>query len=328
MRALIFSSFPVASCTSDATVPSAASAWFFVMVWPYAAAVAASAAAGAACASTSTASGFCSVAFAFASVASCRRLFAHAWFRLFDFLIKVSVLLLVSIFARFVVSFTLWRLGVMRFAFLLRNLELVHNTSVVPTHVYCFVGFRISAPRIMLSVCQNVVQLLLNFLECGTSLASAVLQQNYRQEAIESSIHLCSLLCWACSDRQTTILYLLLGQAQRWNHLQWSSCNFLFQSSKGLFCKFSRCCGRDSHCVACTRSPGWSVVCWPRSTMRPRVRKRIVSIWSGFFHLSLTSFATPCLLMNFPDSTMMWPCCVSQISLPCRDQYHIPCHLM
>ena len=39
-------------------------------------------------------------------------------------------------------------------------------------------------------------------------------------------------------------------------------------------------------------------------------------IW--FFHLLSSNIANPCLLMNFLDSNMMWPCCVSQISLPWR----------
>ena len=32
-------------------------------------------------------------------------------------------------------------------------------------------------------------------------------------------------------------------------------------------------------------------------------------------HRLFNRIATPCLLVNFPDSTMMWPCCVSHISL-------------
>ena len=36
-------------------------------------------------------------------------------------------------------------------------------------------------------------------------------------------------------------------------------------------------------------------------------------IW--FFHLLFNSIATPCLLTNWPDSTMMCPCCVSHTSL-------------
>ena len=42
-------------------------------------------------------------------------LFARAWFRLFEFLLEVSVFLLITIFARFSFSFTHRRLGVTGF---------------------------------------------------------------------------------------------------------------------------------------------------------------------------------------------------------------------
>ena len=70
MKARICSSFPFVFCASDATVPTDATAWPFVMECPSAAAVDAADAAGAARAAASSASAFCTFASAFVPVAS------------------------------------------------------------------------------------------------------------------------------------------------------------------------------------------------------------------------------------------------------------------
>ena len=74
--------------------------------------------------------------------------------------------------------------------------------------------------HLLLSKCSPAASQL--SLECGTSFVSAAscctscsMRQNCFREATESSIHLCSLLCSACSDRQTTTRYLHLDQVQR-----------------------------------------------------------------------------------------------------------------
>ena len=48
-----------------------------------------------------------------------------------------------------------------------------------------------------------------------------------------------------------------------------------------------------------------------------------------FFHLLLSMIATPCLLVNIPDSTTMWPWWVSDTSLPWRhvSEINITSHL-
>ena len=150
MRARISSSL---SCTSSATVATAASALFFVMASPSAAAVSAAVAASATAAFIvaifCTFSGSASLTSCSRSLYSDPRSSSRVW--------SVS-----SSF--FCVSFDFnWRRFVATWCLLcfFWDLELRHDTSVITSHVYHVVGLCVFAPAAVFSVGQDVIQLFL-----------------------------------------------------------------------------------------------------------------------------------------------------------------------
>ena len=132
--------------------------------------------------------------------------------------------------------------------------------------------------------------------------------------ATASSSRLCKSLCSTCSDGQLTTQCLHLGQAQRWSLRRRFSCSCLSQSSWWSLCMFSRHDGLDSHCGHVhTHQHVRLLVDWNRH--RNHTFACALHPIDLIFRLLFSNIETPCLLVNFSDSTIMWPCCVSHISL-------------
>ena len=224
-RARILSSFSFLPSASDAAVPSGAAAHLCSML--SAAAAAAGAADASAVAFPSASSAFASW---FAAATPASSFSSAALFVLFPGSASLTLCSRSRYFCCFSSSlffallFSHWRLGLTGFAFFffLRDFESCHDTSVIASHMDCIVRFGVSAPFVVFSVCQDVIQLLFwIFLMCSTSLVSVVpfctscsAPPVCSGVATESSILLCNSLCSMCSDRRLTTPNLLLDQAR------------------------------------------------------------------------------------------------------------------